>query len=91
MNESLLAGTAVLACLCLAAFLGLYLRRVLTEKHLKGESGDAIKLATGLMATLVALVLSLLISSAYNVRNTVESEYTQSFAYVALLDHYLAD
>lgn len=91
MRESYLATPLVLLCLCLAAYFGQRLRRILPEKHFKGDSGDSIKLATGLMATLVALVLSLLISSANNVRNTVEAEYTQSLASIVLLDRDLAD
>jgi len=91
MKDSLFVMLVVLGCLCLAAYLGMRLRRMLPEKHFKGESGDAIKLATGLMATLVALVLSLLISSANNVRTTIEAEYTHSLASVDLLDRYLAD
>jgi hypothetical protein len=90
MNESYLATPLVLLCLCIAAYLGLRLRRILPEGHFKGDAGDSIKLATGLMATLVALVLSLLISSANNVRNTVETEYTQSLASIVLLDRDLA-
>ena len=91
MRESFLATPVVLVCLCMAACLGQRLRRILPEKHFKGDAGDSIKLATGLMATLVALVLSLLISSANNVRNTVEAEYIQSLASVVLLDRDLAD
>ena len=49
-----------------------------------------IKLATGLVATLVALVLSLLISSANSDRVTVENEYKVALADVVQLDRYLA-
>ena len=48
-----------------------------------------IKLATGLMATLAALVLGLMISSANTAHMTVENEYTQSLADIAMLDRYL--
>ena len=91
MRDSLFITPIVLASLCLAACLGLSLHRVLPERHFKGDSGDAIKLATGLMATLIALVLSLLISSANNVRNTVGTEYIQSLTKVGLLNRYLAN
>jgi hypothetical protein len=49
-----------------------------------------IKLATGLMATLAALVLGLLIASANADRRTVDSEFNQTLASAALLDRYLA-
>ena len=83
---------AVLAFLCplLGAAVGMTLRARLPQHHLNRESTDVIKLATGLVATLVALVLSLLISSANSVRVTVENEYKVALADVLLLDRYLA-
>jgi len=85
-------GTAavVLACLVAGAFTGMRLRAKLPAHHLGQDSADVIKLATGLMATLAALVLGLLISSANTTHNTIESEYRHTLASVALLDHYLA-
>jgi hypothetical protein len=49
---------AVLAFLCplLGAAAGMAMRSRLPKHHLSGESTDVIKLATGLVATLVALV-----------------------------------
>jgi hypothetical protein len=64
-------------------------RTRLPEHHLSKESTDVIKLATGLVATLVALVLSLLISSANNLRATVENEYKAALTSVVQLDQYL--
>ncbi len=80
-----------LAFLCPVAgvFVGMAFRRRLPEHHLSHDFTDVIKLATGLMATLVALVLSLLVSSANNFRGTVESEYKQALADVIQLDRYL--
>jgi hypothetical protein len=45
-----------------------------------------IKLAAGLLATLVALVLSLLISSANSFYNTVDAEYGEALAGIRQLD-----
>ena len=55
-----------LALLCPlgGACIGMALRHRLPEHHLSRESVDVIKLAMGLMATLVALTLGLLIQSA---------------------------
>src|SRR4029077_9532061 len=72
------------------AAVGVTVRTRLPEHHLSRESTDVIKLATGLVATLVALVLSLLISSANSVRVTVENEYKVALADVIQLDRYLA-
>jgi Protein of unknown function (DUF4239) len=89
MNSLWIAGI-VMACLLAGALLGTTLRAKLPEHHLSQESMDVIKLATGLMATLAALVLSLLISSANTAHNTVASGVDQTIASAALLDRYLA-
>jgi hypothetical protein len=46
------------------AFLGAYLRYRLPEHHLAPDSHDVIKLAAGLIATMTALVLGLVIAAA---------------------------
>jgi len=88
--SSLAIAAIVLACLVAGALLGMALRATLPEHHLSPDSTDVIKLATGLMATLAALVLGLLISSANADHNTVNSEYKQLLTEVVLLDRYLA-
>ena len=57
-------ASIVLVCVFAAAMLGLWLRNVLPQEHLRQDSQDLIKLGIGLIATLAALVLGLLISSA---------------------------
>ena len=54
----------VLACVFGGALLGALLRVMLPEHHLSAESKDVEKLAMGLIATMSALVLGLLIASA---------------------------
>jgi len=68
----------------------LFFRTVLPEHHLRDASKDAVKLGTGLIATLVALVLGLLVGSAKNSFDTVTTGLTQSSAKIILLDHLLA-
>jgi hypothetical protein len=89
--NSLVVTAIVFACLFSGALLGMALRSILPEHHLSQSSTDVIKLATGLMATLAALVLSLLISSANTSHNTIEGEYRSVLATIELLDRYLAD
>jgi len=71
--------------------LGIALRAILPTDQISPESTDVIKLATGLMATLTALVLGLMISSANTARNAVQNAYTTSLANVAMLDRHLAE
>jgi hypothetical protein len=57
-----------------AVLVGRTLRGVLPEQHLSTESRDAMKLAIGLVATMSALVLGLLVSSAKGAYDTERSE-----------------
>jgi hypothetical protein len=88
--SSLATAAIVLACLLAGVLIGMALRARLPQHHLSQESTDVIKLATGLMATLAALVLGLLISSANADHNIVKSEFKQTLASTVLLDRYLA-
>src|SRR5437899_5614284 len=72
------------------ALLGGRLGRLLPEEQLSAESKDAVKLAMGLIATMTAVLLGLLISSAKGTFDTAQSEVMQMAAKVALLDRVLA-
>ena len=80
----------VLACVGIGAALGSFLRKRLPANHLSPESLDAVKLGTGLVATMSALVLGLLISSAKASYDAMSSEMTQMSARVVFLDRILA-
>jgi hypothetical protein len=87
--NSLAIFTLAFLCPVAGVFIGMAFRRQLPEHHLSRDSTDVIKLAAGLMATLVALVLSLLVSSANSFHGTVETEYKQALADIIQLDRYL--
>src|SRR5437016_10732042 len=88
MNTTLTALT-VFGCLVGAVLLGRALRRLLPEDHLTADSRDTIKLAMGVVATMTALVLGLLVSSAKGAYDTKRSEVIQMAANVAFLDRVL--
>ena len=69
--------------------LGARLRRIIPAEHLSADSKDAVKLALGLVATMTALLLGLLVSSAKNSFDTARSEVIQMSAKIALLDRVL--
>jgi hypothetical protein len=73
MNTTLTA-LIVFGCLAAAVLVGRTLRNVLPQAHLSTESKDAMKLAIGLVATMSALVLGLLVSSAKGAYDTERSE-----------------
>ena len=77
-------------CLVGAVLVGRMIRRLLPNEHLATESRDGIKLAIGLVSTMAALVLGLLVSSAKSSYDTERSEVIQMAAKVAFLDRVLA-
>ena len=68
---------------------GARLRRLIPAEHLSTDSKDAVKLALGLVATMTAILLGLLVSSAKNSFDTARSEVIQMSAKIALLDRIL--
>lgn len=80
----------VFACLFLGAVVGMCLRSMLPEHHLTGETKDAIKLGTGLIATMAALLLGLLVASAKGSYDDEKQELTQMAAKINFLDRTLA-
>lgn len=90
MSSWIIASIAF-ACVFGGALLGLYLRRLLPEQQLSDGARDVVRLATGLIATMAALVLGLLISSAKSSFDRINNELVESAARVVLLDRALAD
>ena len=77
-------------CIFSGVLLGMFLRRLLPDHHLSNDSKDTVKLAAGMIATLSALILGLLVSSAKGTFDTMNAEITQSAAKIILLDRVLA-
>ena len=69
---------------------GLFLRFVLPDNHLNEDARDVVKLGTGLIATMAALILGLLINSAHNSLDTISNELTQTSTTIVELDQTLA-
>jgi hypothetical protein len=86
----LATSAIVLAFLVAGASCGFLLRAVLPPHHLSEQSKDTIKLAVGLVGTMVALILGLLVASAKSFFDTQSAELTQMAAQVVLLDRTLA-
>lgn len=92
-ESSLSAIATSLICfvfIAVAAVLGSLLRAVLPRHHLSDESRAALKLGTGLIATLTALVLGLLVSSAKSSFDAINSGLAETGARVITLDRLLA-
>jgi hypothetical protein len=89
MNTTLTA-LIVFGCQVGAVLVGRTLRGLLPEAHLAAESKDAVKLAMGLVATMSALVLGLLVSSAKDAYDTQRTEVIQMASKVSFLGRVLA-
>ena len=72
------------------AALGMALHSVLPSDHLSGDTEDVVKLGMGLVATMAALVLGLLIASAKGSFDTQSTELTDMSSRIVLLDRVLA-
>lgn len=87
--NTLITTAIILACLCVTIWVGMRVRRFVPEHHLSADARDVIKLAMGLVATMAALLLGLLVSSAKDSYDTVRSEVIQLGAKVAFFDRVL--
>ena len=88
--SSINTALVVFASVFGSALLGLSLGKVLPDRHLNNDAKDIVKLSMGLIATLTALVLGLLVSSAKDTFDQVNNELTQVSVKVVVLDRVLA-
>lgn len=85
-----IATSAITFCLIFGAgLLGMLLRRALPEDHLSDSSKDVVKLGMGLVGTMAALVLGLLIYSAKAAYDTQTTALLKLSANIILLDRTL--
>ncbi len=86
----LLMSVIVFACVLGGMFFGVLLRSRLPEHHLSGATKDVVRLGSGLIGTIAALVLGLLIASANSTYETQSSQVQQLTADTVVLDRILA-
>jgi hypothetical protein len=88
--SSLVVACVVVVCCCASAALGIILRIKLPEDHFDADSKDVVKSVMGIVATMTALVLSLLIASAKGSYDTQSTDTQEIAAAVVQLDQALA-
>lgn len=89
LMTSIVVALLVLACTVSGVLAGMFLRRRLPGHHLQDESKDVLKTATGLIATLVALILALLVGSAKGTLDAMNNGLTQTSAKAIALNRLL--
>ena len=85
MNPAIV-GAVVFGCVFGAAFLSTRLRKILPDHHLGSDTKDTVKLAMGLVATMTALVLGLLVASSKGAYDAQKSAIITSAAKLVVLD-----
>jgi hypothetical protein len=71
--------------------LGMRLQGLLPNNHLSKESQDAVKLGAGMVATMSALILGLLVSSAKSTFDAFNNSIAQNGAKIIQLDYLLTE
>jgi Protein of unknown function (DUF4239) len=83
-------GWVVFALVFGSALLAMFVHTMLPEHHLSSDSKDVVKLGVALIATMSALVLSLLVASAKSSFDTRSNQLVEASADIVLLDRSLA-
>src|SRR5215469_18049270 len=85
----LLLSCVTFALIVAGILLGVVLRRTLPKHHLSKDSQEVVRLGVGLVATIAALVLGLLIAAAKGSFDTQSGQVKQITADLLLLDNLL--
>ena len=86
-----LTAFVILVCMLCGMALGSYLRLVLPDDHTKADSKDILMTSAGMMATLIALIIGLLVTSAKGNYDNTTLGITQTGAKIITIDYYLSN
>jgi hypothetical protein len=87
--SSLTIGLVSAGTIFAGSLLGIGLQRLLPGHHLSKDTQDVVKLSAGTIATLTALVLGLLVSSAKSSFDTINTAIVQGSTKIIVLDRAL--
>lgn len=88
--SALAISLIALGCIFSGILLGMFLGGLLPKHHLSDQSMGVVKLGTGMIATLAALVIGLLIASAKGTFDTMNNGLMQTGSKIILLDRVMA-
>lgn len=86
-----LTAFVIFVCMLCGMALGSYLRLILPDHHTQSDSKDILKTSAGMMATLIALIIGLLVTSAKGNYDNTTTGITQSGAKIITLGYYLSN
>jgi hypothetical protein len=86
--HSIVVSLIIFACVFAAAIVGMLVR--VPEDHLGADAKEVVRLATGLVATMAALVLGMLVSSAKSSYDACKSDVAELSYDVLAIDRVLA-
>ena len=89
--HALTVSIAAFVVIIIGTWVGVYLRKVLLKHHLDEDTRDAVRTGIGLIATMAALVLGLLLATAKSSFDTKSEEIRVSAAKIILLDRTLRE
>ena len=84
-------GLLVLVCIFGTSLVGMLLRPALSQQHLSADTKESVKLGMGLVGTMAALILGLLVAAAKSAYDTEKNEVIQMAAKIVFLDRVLAN
>lgn len=88
--NAILVSSIVFVFVFAAALAGMAIRRALPEEHVGSDAKDIVRLTTGLMATMSALVLGMLVSSSKASYDASKNDVATMSADIVTIDRQLA-
>jgi hypothetical protein len=88
--SALQIASIMFVCIFTGANIGMLLNKYLPDDHLSKETQDVVRLGAGVIATLAALILGLLVASSKNSFDVKDREIKQLSVNLILLDRQLA-
>jgi len=87
----LIVGLISVACISTGLLVGVLLQNFLPRHHLDAASKDTVKIGAGMLATLTALVLGLLVSSSKSSFDAINTAIASAGAKMIMFDRILAN
>lgn len=89
--KAVILSLVIFTCIIGGAFIGIFLRAMLPQRHLTDESRNMVTIGMGIVATMGALAVGLMIQGAQENFRDQRSDLIEMSAKIVLLDKLLAD